>query len=103
EAHHGELAVLEAKPWIARGREAEQGVGPVLNVDHPFLIESAHGSAATPCFSPAAAQYLNNRCHDANRGTRGKTFDPQSSGAEQPRLRGRPQPGHNRAGPPAAP
>src|SRR5437667_976638 len=45
EPDHGELAVAKAERRMARGGEAEQIVGPVMNADNAFLIEVAHDSA----------------------------------------------------------
>ena len=45
QADHGELPVLEAEAGVARGGEAEQRVGPVMNAQHAFLEKIAHASA----------------------------------------------------------
>ena len=45
QSDHGEFAVAETEGWMARGGEAEQIVGPVMNADNAFLIEVAHDSA----------------------------------------------------------
>jgi hypothetical protein len=39
---HGELAVAETERGIARGGEAEQRIGPVMDAQHAFLVEIAH-------------------------------------------------------------
>jgi hypothetical protein len=44
QADHRELAVAEAEGGVARGREAEQGVGPVTDGQDGFLVERAHES-----------------------------------------------------------
>jgi hypothetical protein len=44
EADHGEFAVAKPERGIARGREAEQGVGPVMDAENAFQIEVAHSA-----------------------------------------------------------
>src|SRR5258705_4041846 len=39
---HGEFAVAKTERGIAGGGEAEQGIGPVMDAQHAFLIEVAH-------------------------------------------------------------
>ena len=42
QSDHRELAVAEAERGIAGGGEREQGVGPVMDAQHAFLVEIAH-------------------------------------------------------------
>ena len=42
QTNHGEVAVRKAQSHVAGGGEAEQAVGPVVNRQHGFVIESAH-------------------------------------------------------------
>ena len=42
QADHGELAVAEAERRVARGREAEEIIGPVVNAEDALVIEVAH-------------------------------------------------------------
>src|SRR6185369_5687241 len=49
EAQHHEVAAAEAQAGVARGREAEERVAPVVDVQHPFLVQVGHG-VASPAF-----------------------------------------------------
>ena len=44
---HGEVAVGEPQGLVAGGRETKQAVGPMVNGQNFFFLESAHGGRST--------------------------------------------------------
>src|ERR1700716_1918525 len=52
QADHREFAVAKTERRIARGGEAEQRVGPVMDAQDAFLIEVAHVSTVSRSIVP---------------------------------------------------
>src|SRR6266851_1733133 len=55
QADHGEFAVAKTERRMARGGEAEQRVGPVMDAENAFLIEVAHLSMVLGRFEPRSS------------------------------------------------